>query len=302
MRVFVTGASGFIGTAVIAELIGAGHRVVGLARSPESAAKVEATGAAVHRGSLEDLDSLRAGAAGSDGVVHLAFDHDFSSSRERAAAADARAIAAMGDALAGSNRPIVIASGLGIAAGRVSTEADRAPPGWPRRASEEVVFALAEREVRSAIVRLPPTVHGRGDRGFVPWMIAAARRHGHAGYVGNGANRWPAVHRFDAARLFRLAVERAPAGSILHAVADEGVRVRDIAAVIAQRLGVGSVVKSADEAGEYFGFLAALVGLDIPASSVSTRERFGWTPVEPGLLADLDDEHYFATADAVAHS
>ena len=212
MRIFVTGASGFIGSAVIAELLAAGHRVVGLARSEQSAAAIAATGAEVHRGSLEDLDSLRAGAAAADGVIHLAFDHDFSRSRELAAEADARAIEAMGDVLAGSNRPIVIASGLGIAPGRVSTETDRAPPGWPRRASEEVVIALAERGVRGAIVRLPPTVHGRGDKGFIPWMITAARKHGHAAYFGDGANRWPAVHRFDAARVFRLAVERAPAG------------------------------------------------------------------------------------------
>ncbi len=296
MRIFVTGASGFIGSAVTAELLEAGHQVVGLARSEASAAATAAIGAEVHRGSLEDLDSLRAGAAAADGVIHLAFDHDFSRSRELAAEADARAIAAMGDVLAGSNRPIVIASGLGIAPGRVSTEADRAPPGWPRRASEEVVIALAGRGVRGAVVRLPPTVHGRGDKGFIPWIITAARKHGHAAYLGDGANRWPAVHRYDAARLFRLAVERAPAASILHAVADEGVAVRDIAAVIARRLGVGVVVKSPAEAGDYFGFLAALIGLDIPASSAKTRQQLDWNPVEPTLLADLDEGHYFATA------
>ncbi len=299
MRVFVTGASGFIGSAVIAELLGAGHRVVGLARSETSAAAVAATGAGVHRGSLEDLTSLRAGAAAADGVIHLAFDHDFSRSRELAAEADARAIQAMGDELAGSNRPIVIASGLGIAPGRVSTEADRAPPGWPRRASEEVVIALAERGVRGAVVRLPPTVHGRGDKGFVPWMITAARRHGHAGYAGDGTNRWPAVHRFDAARVFRLAVEAATPGSILHAVADEGVAVRDIAAVIGRRLGIGVVAKAPDEIADYFGFLEFLIGLDIPASSAQTRQQLGWNPTEPGLLSDLDEGHYFAAADAV---
>lgn len=298
MRIFVTGASGFIGSAVIAELLGGGHRVVGLARSEQSAAAVVAAGAEVHRGSLEDLDSLRAGAAEADGVIHLAFDHDFSRSRELAAQADARAIEAMGDALAGSNRPIVIASGLGIAPGRVSTETDRAPPGWPRRASEEVVIALAERGVRGAIVRLPPTVHGRGDKGFVPWLIAAARKHGQAAYVGDGTNRWPAVHRFDAARVFRLAVELAPAGSTLHAVADEGIAVRDIAAVIARHLGVGVVAKSPEEADEHFGFLAVLIGLDIPASSARTQQQLGWHLVEPGLLADLDEGHYFATAAA----
>jgi nucleoside-diphosphate-sugar epimerase len=211
-------------------------------------------------------------------------------------------IRAMGDALAGSNRPIVIASGLGIAAGRVSTEADRAPPGWPRRASEEVVIALAQRGVRGAVVRLPPTVHGRGDKGFIPWLIVAARKHGYAGYVGDGANRWPAVHRFDAARLFRLGVESAPAGSILHAVADEGVAVRDIAAVIGRQLGLRVAVKPAEEAGDYFGFLAQLIGLDIPASSAWTREQLGWNPVEAGLLADLEEGHYFATTADVARA
>jgi nucleoside-diphosphate-sugar epimerase len=302
MRIFVTGASGFIGSAVVAEMLGAGHRVIGLARSDESARAIAAAGAEVHRGSLEDLESLRAGAAAAAGVIHLAYDHDFSRSRELAAEADARVIEAMGDVLAGSNRPIVIASGLGIAPGRVSTEADRAPLGWPRRASEEVVMALAKRSVRGAVVRLPPTVHGRGDKGFIRWLITAAREHGHAAYVGDGANRWPAVHRFDAARLFRLGVERATAGSILHAVADEGIAVRDIAAIIARRLGVGVVVKSADEAGGYFGFLAMLIGLDIPASSARTRQQLDWRPVEPGLLADLDEGHYFATIAAVAHA
>ena len=295
MRVFVTGASGFIGSAVIAELLRAGHQVLGLARSEQTAAAVAASGAEVHRGNLEDLDSLRAGAAVVDGVIHLAFDHDFSSSRERAAAADAAAIEAMGDVLAGSNRPIAIASGLGIAPGRVSTEADRAPIGWPRRASEEVTIGLAARGVRGMVVRLPPTVHGRGDKGFVPWLITAARKHGHAGYLGSGANRWPAVHRFDAARVFRLAIERATAGTILHAVADEGIAVRDIAAAIARKLGVGVVVKSAEEAGDYFGFLAQLIALDIPASSVQTRRLVGWNPSEPDLLADLNEGHYFAS-------
>ena len=302
MRIFVTGASGFIGSAVVAEVLGAGHRVVGLARSEQSAAAIEAAGAEVHRGSLDNLDSLRAGAAAADGVIHLAYDHDFSRSRELAAEADARAIEAMGDVLAGSQRPIVIASGLGIAAGRVSTEVDRAPLGWPRRASEEVVMALAERGVSGAIVRLPPTVHGRGDKGFVAWLIAAARQHGHAAYVSDGANRWPAVHRLDAARLFRLALERASVGSILHAVADEGIPVSDIAAIIGRRLGVRVVVKSPDEAGDYFGFLALLIGLDIPASSARTQEQLGWRPAELGLIADLDEGHYFATTAAAVRA
>jgi len=295
MRVFVTGASGFIGSAVIAELLRAGHQVAGLARSEQAGRAVAASGAEVHRGSLEDLDSLRAGAAKADGVVHLAFDHDFSRSRERAAAADAAVIEAMGEVLAGSNRPIAIASGLGIAPGRVSTEVDRAPVGWPRRASEEVTIGLAARGVRGIVVRLPPTVHGRGDKGFVPWLITAARKHGHAGYLGSGANRWPAVHRFDTARVFRLAIERATAGTILHAVADEGVAVRDIAAVIARKLGVGVAVKTTEEAGDYFGFLAQLIALDIPTSSDQTRRLLAWNPSEPDLLADLNEGHYFAS-------
>jgi nucleoside-diphosphate-sugar epimerase len=300
MRVFVTGASGFIGTAVVRELLGAGHRVVGLARSEPSATAIVAAGAVVHRGSLEDLGSLQSGADASDGVIHLAYDHDFSRSREHAAESDARAVEVMGNVLAGSNRPLVIASGLGIVRDDVTTEADRAPAGWPRRATEEVVIALASRGVRGAIVRLPPTVHGRGDRGFVPWLIAAARKHGHAAHLGDGTNRWPAVHRLDSARVFRLALERATAGSILHAVADEGVQVRDIAAIIARRLGV--VVRPPADAANYFGFLAQLIGLDIPASSDRTRAALGWKALEPGLLADLDSDHYFSNTDGAPRS
>jgi len=301
MRVFVTGASGFIGRAVIAELCGAGHRVVGLARSQAAAAKVEAAGAEVHGGSLDDLASLRAGAAAADGVIHLAFDHDFSSSREAAARADTRAIETMGEVYAGSNRPLVIASGLlGIAPGRVVTEADAAPSGWGRGASEVAVRALARRGVRTAAVRLPPSVHGRGDYGFVPLLIGAARQHGHAAYVGDGSNRWPAVHRLDAARLFRLALEHAAAGSILHAVGDGGIPVRDIAAAIGRGLGVGVVSKTPAEAGPYYGFLATLIALDTPAACDRTREQLDWHPTEPGLLADLAGDDYFAAAAARA--
>ncbi|WP_437595072.1 SDR family oxidoreductase [Sorangium sp. So ce1000] len=294
MRVFVTGASGFIGSAVVPELLGAGHQVIGLARSEDSARALAAAGAEVQRGSLEDLDSLRAGAARSDGVIHLAFIHDFSQ-YEAAARADTRAIETLGAALEGSNRPLVNASGLlGLAPGRSVLETDAAPAGWPRGRSEEVMLALAARGVRTSIVRLPPSVHGEGDHGFVPYLITIAREKGVAAYIGDGVSRWPAVHRLDAARLFRLALERAPAGTRLHAVADEGVPTRDIASVIGRRLGVPVVAKSPGEAGDHFGFMARLFALDTPSSSALTRDQLGWSPVEPGLLADIDSEHYFA--------
>ncbi|GMU00456.1 SDR family oxidoreductase [Corallococcus caeni] len=293
MRVFVTGASGFIGSAVVPELLGAGHQVVGLARSEASARTLEAAGAEVHRGSLDDPDSLRAGAAKADGVIHLAFIHDFSRF-EDSVRADARAIDAIGAALEGSQRPFVNAAGLlFLAPGRVVEETDAAAPAG-RGASEAKMLALAERGVRTSIVRLPPSVHGKGDHGFVPHLIASARRTGVAAYVGEGANRWPGVHRSDAARLFRLALERAPAGSRLHAVADEGVPTRELANIIGRRLGVPVASKTPAEAGDFLGFLGALFALDAPASSARTRELLGWRPEGPGLLADLDDEHYFA--------
>ncbi|MFB1479214.1 SDR family oxidoreductase [Corallococcus sp. RDP092CA] len=296
MRVFVTGASGFIGSAVVPELLGAGHQVVGLARSEASARALEGAGAQVHRGSLDDVDSLRAGAAKADGVIHLAFIHDFSRF-EDSVRADARAIEGIGAVLEGSHRPFVIASGLlGLKPGRTAVETDLAAPSG-RGGAEATMLALASRGVRTAIVRLSPSVHGKGDHGFVPHLIASARRTGVAAYVGEGANRWPAVHRHDAARLFRLALERAPAGSRLHAVHDEGVPARDIAAVIGRRLGVPVASKTPGEAGDFLGFLGTLFALDAPASSALTREQLGWRPEGPGLLADLDDEHYFA-ADA----
>ncbi|RKH54413.1 SDR family oxidoreductase [Corallococcus sp. AB049A] len=293
MRVFVTGASGFIGSAVVPELLGAGHQVVGLARSDASARALEAAGAEVHRGSLDDPDSLRAGAAKADGVIHLAFIHDFSRF-EDSVRADARAIEAMGQALEGSQRPFVIAAGLlFLAPGRIAMETDAAAPSG-RGASESMMLALAGRGVRTSIVRLSPTVHGKGDHGFVPHLIASARRTGVAAYVGEGTNRWPGVHRSDAARLFRLALERAPAGSRLHAVADEGVPARDIASVIGRRLGVPVASKTPAEADGFLGFLGPLFALDAPASSARTRELLGWKPEGPGLLADLEDGHYFA--------
>jgi len=300
MRVFVTGASGFIGSAVVQELIGAGHQVVGLARSEASAEALQRAGAEVHRGSLEQLDSLRSGAETSDGVIHLAYIHDFSKFDENARV-DRAAIEALGEELAGSERPLVIAGGtLFLAPGRAGTEEDRGDPGLTRRQNEHLLLSLAERGVRSAVVRLTPTVHGRGDHGFVPIIIGVAREKGVSGYVGDGANRWPAVHRLDAARLFRLALEQAPPGTVLHGVAEEGIPVRDIAEVIGRHLGVPLVSVEPEQAAEHFGFLGAFVGADSPASSAITRARFGWQPEHPGLLADLDEGHYFQATPAAA--
>jgi nucleoside-diphosphate-sugar epimerase len=293
MRIFVTGASGFIGSAVVKALLGASHSVIGLARSPESAQAITAAGADAHRGSLEDFDSLRAGVAKADGVIHLGFVHDFSN-REAAAQIDCRAIETMGGALAGSNRPFVIASVLmGLSNGKTAVESDQAPQ-MGRYKSDHLALGLAERGVRSCVVRLPPTVHGVGDNRFLPSLIDQARDNSVSIYVGDGANRWPAVHRLDAARLFRLAIERAQAGVSLHAIAEEGVPFRDIATVIGKRLSVPVASKPASEAGAFVGFLSHFIGIDAPASSARTRELIGWKPIEIGLIADLDDEHYFA--------
>jgi nucleoside-diphosphate-sugar epimerase len=306
MRVFVTGASGWIGSAVVAELIGAGHQPVGLARSDISADALTAAGAEVHRGSLDDLDSLRAGAAASDGVIHLAFKHDiaFSGDFEGAAEADRRAVETMGEALAGSDRPLLIASGtLGVMPGRVATEQDGHGPDaalasfgdgpQARWETAEFTLSLASRGVRSSVVRLPPTNHGDGDNGFIATLVGIAREKGVSGYIGDGTNRWPAVHRLDSARLFRLALEQAPAGSTLHAVADEGVPVRDIAEVIGRHLDLPVVSIAPEDAGEHFTWLAGFLALDAPASSVLTREQLGWQPTHRGLIEDLDEEHYF---------
>jgi len=306
MRVFVTGASGWIGSAVVPELIGAGHQVVGLARSDASAAALAAAGAQVQRGSLDDLDRLSSVAAASDGVIHLAFKHDsaFSGGFQGAADADRRAVETLGAALAGSDRPFVIASGtLGVAPGRVATERDgqsldpavAALGGGPatRLGTALVTLALASQGVRSSVMRLPPTVHGDGDNGFMAALVGIARDKGVSGYIGDGSNRWPAAHRLDAARLFRLALEKAPAGSTLHAVADEGVPVRAIAEVIGRHLNVPVVAISPEEAGAHFGFLAAFLGVDSPASSALTRALLEWQPTHPGLIDDLDQSHYF---------
>ncbi len=306
MRVFVTGASGWIGSAVVPELIGAGHQVTGLARSDASAAALSAAGAAVHRGTLDDLDSLRGAAAASDGVIHLAFKHDiaFSGDFQGAADADRRAVETFGEALAGSDRPFVIASGtLGLAPGRVVTERDghgddpalAAMGAGPRtrRETAELTLSLASRGVRSSIVRLPPTNHGDGDNGFIAAVVGIARDKGVSGYIGDGSNRWPAVHRLDSAHLFRLALEQAPAGSTLHAVAEEGVPVRDIAEVIGRHLNLPVVAVAPQDAAGHFTWLAGFLAIDGPASSALTRELLGWHPAQPGLIDDLGKGHYF---------
>ena len=306
MRVFITGASGWIGSAVVPELIDAGHQVVGLARSDASATALTAAGAEVQPGTLDDLDVLTSAAAASDGVIHLAFKHDiaFTGDFQGAADADRRAVEAIGETLSGSDRPLVIASGtLGLAPGRVATEADghggdpavaTLVPG-PRTRMETAEFALslASRRVRSSVVRLAPTNHGEGDNGFMATLVAIAGQTGVAGYVGDGTNRWSAVHRDDSAHLFRLAVERAPAGSTLHAVAEEGVSIRDIAGVIGRHLDLPVVSVPPEDAGAHFAWLAHFIAADSPASSTLTRELLGWQPKQAGLLDDLDRGHYF---------
>ncbi|MCG7208468.1 SDR family oxidoreductase [Streptomyces arenae] len=303
MRVFVTGASGWLGSAVVPELLDAGHQVTGLARSDASAAALTGAGAEVVRGTVDDLDVLRTAAAASDGVVHLAFKHDiaFSGDFRGAAEADRRVVDAFGEVLAGSDRPLVIASGLlGLAPGRVVTERDvPAVDGSPtsvRQATALATLELAGRGVRSAVVRLAPTCHGEGDNGFMAALVGIARERGVSGYVGDGANRWPAAHRLDVGRLFRLAVEKAPAGSVLHGAGEEGVAIRDVAEVIGRQLGVPVVsVPPADAAG-HFTWLGGFIGLDSPASSTVTRELLDWRPSHPGLLEDLDKGHYFGPA------
>ena len=306
MRIFVTGASGFIGSAVVRELLDAGHHVLGLARSDESASAVLAAGAEVHRGDLEDLESLRRGASAADGVVHTAYNHDFRVSRPDVAAADRRAIEAMAETLAGSGRPLVITSGTGRRApGHVATEdvlPDPTTDPTGRVATELFATSFVERGVRVSVVRLPPSVHGRGDHGFVARLIDIARSKGVSAFPGDGANRWPAVHRLDAARLFRLAVESAPAGALLHGVGDEGVAVREIADVIGRHLNVHVMSVARDQAAEHFGFLGPFFGADLPASSAITQQVLGWHPERPGLIADLDEGHYFAPKPVAAAS
>jgi nucleoside-diphosphate-sugar epimerase len=306
MRVFVTGASGHIGSAVVSDLLGAGHEVVGLARSDRSAAALRTAGAEVVRGDLDDLDGLASAAAAADGVIHLAFKHEamFAGDYAGAIEADLRALEAIAGALAGSGKPFVntvgsLALALGGITERAGTEEDVLSAG-PRVDAENATIALAERGVRASVIRLPPLVHSTGDHhGFGPALIGMAREHGSAAYVGDGANRWPAVHTLDAARLYRLALESASAGSRLHGVADQGVPFREIAEAIGRGLGLPTASIAPEEAAERLGFLAGFAALDNPMSSALTRERLGWEPTRPALIADLDEGHYFAApADA----
>ena len=296
MRVFVTGATGFIGSAIVQELLDAGHQVTGLVRSEESARQLAALGAQAHRGTLDDLNSLKQGVAASDGVIHTAFIHDFSKFKENCEI-DRRAIEAMGSVLAGSDRPFVVTSGTGLLnLGRLATEADKPtadPNTIPRVASEEAAAAVATRGVNISVVRLPPSVHGQDDHAFVPMLIELAREKGVAAYIGEGLNRWPGVHRLDAAHLYRLVLEKEVAGSVFHGVADEGVPFRDIAGIIGERLNLPVVSKSPDEAAAHFGWFAHFAALDSPASSAQTRALLGWQPNQAGLLADLDSAAYF---------
>ncbi|MHC2619622.1 nucleoside-diphosphate-sugar epimerase [Bradyrhizobium huanghuaihaiense] len=292
MRVFVTGATGFVGSAVVRDLIAAGHAVTGLARTDAGAATVAAMGAAVHRGSLEDHASLRSGAAASDGVLHLAFNHDFSKFTENCEL-DRRAILAIGEELKGSERPLIVTSGVALLApGRLATEDDAAARHFPR-VSEATAEDLMQQGVRAGIVRLPPTTHGEGDHGFVPRLIAIAREKGAAAYIGDGSNRWPAAHRLDAARVYRLALEQVASARRYHAIAEEGVPFKTIAEVIGKRLGVPVVAKSSDDAESHFGWFARFASIDVPTSSAKTRAALGWEPKEKGLIEDLDQPCYF---------
>lgn len=305
MRVFITGASGHIGSVVVPELLAAGHKVVALARSDSSAAALASAGAEVRHGNLDEIEGLQEAAAAAEGVIHLAFKHDVAFTGDFAAAVDAdlRAVEAIGAVLEGSGKPFVVTSGtLSLAftvRGRTGTEEDAG--GGPRIVSENLAIALGKRGVRSSVIRLSPTVHSSLDRhGFIPSLIAMARQNGFAAYVGDGANRWPAVHTLDAARLYRLALEAAPAGSLLHGVADEGVPFREVAEAIGRGLGLQAVSIAAEEAGKHLGFLAAVAQFDNPTSSARTRELLRWQPTHPGLLADLAERHYFEPSSEAA--
>ncbi|MFK0023047.1 SDR family oxidoreductase [Streptomyces sp. NPDC090798] len=298
MRVFVTGATGFVGSAVVRELLDAGHRVLGLARSDRAAASLTAAGTEVHRGALDDLDSLRAGADAADGVIHTAFQHG-SCDFEAAARTELRAVQALGETLVGSGRPFVVTSGtagLTLVPGRVATEDDEqdlSSPAAARIRVEAEALSFAERGVRASVVRLPPSVHGEGDHGFVPQIIAVARAKGVSAYPGDGSNRWAAGHRLDAAHLYRLALEEAPGGARLHAIGDEGVPVRDIADAVGRYLKLPVAAIPREEAADHFGWLGHFFVMDVPASSALTQKQLGWRPERPGLVEDLEEGHYF---------
>jgi nucleoside-diphosphate-sugar epimerase len=292
MRIFVTGATGFVGSAIVPELIGAGHQVLGLARSNAAAASLTAAKADVQRGSLDDLESLREGASAADAVIHAGFIHDFAN-YAAAAETDRRAIQTIGAVLAGSDRPFIVTSGTALAAAdRGATEEDPANSNFPRK-SEEAAASAAAAGARVSVLRLPPSVHGVGDHGFIPILINLAREKGVSAYVGEGLNRWPAVHRLDAARLYRVVLEKSPWAPRYHAVADEGVPFREIAQVIGRRLSMPVVSKSPEEASDHFGWFAHFAGLDCPASSTRTREQLGWRPTQPSLIPDIDQPTYF---------
>jgi nucleoside-diphosphate-sugar epimerase len=298
MRIFVTGATGFVGTVVVRELIGAGHQVLGLARSDGTAAALRAAGASVHRGSLEDPTTLKDAAASADGVIHTAFNHDFSKFKENCET-DRRAIGALGAACVGSDRPLIVTSGTGLLAGTpLAREDDPLPAAHPipRIASEHAADEVRALGVRVAVMRLPPSVHGTGDHGFVPHLIGLAREKGVSAYIEAGANCWPAVHRLDAARLYRLALEKpGVSGARYHAVAEEGIAFRDIAALIGRRLNVPVVSLSEDKGAAHFGWFAPFAAFDNRASSEKTRRAYSWQPTQPGLLSDLEQGGYFGS-------